>query len=69
MRQVTDGKIKAAGISNFGIQKIKDLTKTSKTKPAVLQVEIHPYWCANPLLLFCPPPSPPLSSHTHKRPA
>jgi len=41
---VTDGKIKAAGISNFGIAKIKDLIKASKTKPAVLQIEIHPYW-------------------------
>lgn len=51
--QVTDGKVKAAGISNFGIAKIKDLIKSSKTKPAMLQVEIHPYWCAFPFSTVC----------------
>lgn len=49
---VTDGKIKAAGISNFGIAKIKDLIKASKTKPTVLQVEIHPYWRNDELIHY-----------------
>eukprot|EP00208_Stichococcus_sp_RCC1054_P001710 CAMPEP_0206149404 /NCGR_PEP_ID=MMETSP1473-20131121/37761_1 /ASSEMBLY_ACC=CAM_ASM_001109 /TAXON_ID=1461547 /ORGANISM="Stichococcus sp, Strain RCC1054" /LENGTH=305 /DNA_ID=CAMNT_0053546865 /DNA_START=501 /DNA_END=1418 /DNA_ORIENTATION=- len=49
---VTGGKIKAAGISNFGIQKIKDLIKKSKTKPSVLQIEIHPYWRNDELIHY-----------------
>ena len=38
-----EGKIKAIGISNFYADRMVDLASFAKIKPAVNQVEIHPY--------------------------
>ena len=38
------GKAKAIGISNFSVEKTKDLLSDCKVKPAVNQVECHPLW-------------------------
>lgn len=38
------GKAKAIGISNFTVEKIKDLLSHCKVRPAVNQVECHPLW-------------------------
>ena len=38
------GKAKAIGISNFSVEKIKDLLSYCKVRPAVNQVECHPLW-------------------------
>lgn len=42
--QVKAGRAKAIGISNFSTRKTKQLLETAKIKPAVNQVEIHPYF-------------------------
>ncbi|KAI0176943.1 putative aldehyde reductase [Pestalotiopsis sp. NC0098] len=40
---VTDGKVKAIGVSNFSKGEIETLIKESNTVPAVHQMEVHPY--------------------------
>ena len=41
---VDDGLVKQIGISNFSCKKIDDLLSYARIKPAVLQVEVHPYF-------------------------
>ena len=38
------GKVRSIGLSNFPAHKIKEIMRVATVKPAVLQVEIHPYW-------------------------
>ncbi|KAM0745639.1 Aldo/keto reductase [Meredithblackwellia eburnea MCA 4105] len=40
---LSTGKVKAIGVSNFSEPFLEELKKTWKVKPAVNQVEIHPY--------------------------
>ena len=47
------GKCKAIGISNFSVKKTKDLLGHAKIKPAVQQIEIHPYWRNDACVEFC----------------
>ena len=47
------GKCRAIGISNFSVKKTQDLLSYAKVKPAVQQVEIHPYWRNDALVEFC----------------
>ena len=37
------GKVKAIGVSNFSKKELEDLIKVAKVKPAVHQLETHPY--------------------------
>ncbi len=52
---LSDGKIKAAGVSNFTIEHLQDLMHHSDLLPAVNQVEFHPfiYQQQKPLLKYC----------------
>lgn len=50
---VTAGLVKNIGISNFGISLIRDLLAHAKIRPAVLQVELHPYLTQETLLRYC----------------
>jgi len=49
---VDDGKVKSLGVSNFTITKLRDLLSYARIKPAVLQVELHPYLPQTELLEF-----------------
>jgi len=49
----SDGKCKAIGVSNYTIDHLKELMANSKVKPAVNQVEFHPYLYQKELLEFC----------------
>lgn len=40
---VKKGKIRSIGVSNFTREKIEELWKTAEIKPAVNQIEAHPY--------------------------
>jgi len=40
---VREGLVRNIGVSNVGTQKIRDVLSYAKIKPAVLQVEMHPY--------------------------
>ncbi|KAI9730860.1 MAG: hypothetical protein M1834_005578 [Cirrosporium novae-zelandiae] len=44
---VESGKIRSIGISNFSVEKTKELLKTAKIVPAVNQIEAHP-WIQQP---------------------
>lgn len=48
-RAVKSGKVKSIGLSNFSIAQIKEVINASEIKPAVLQVEAHPYYPQNEL--------------------
>lgn len=41
---VAEGKVRSVGLSNFPVHKIEQIMEVATIKPAVLQVEINPYW-------------------------
>lgn len=41
---VKAGKVRSIGLSNFPMHKIQEILDVAEIKPAVLQVEINPYW-------------------------
>ncbi|KAJ8625590.1 hypothetical protein MRB53_034120 [Persea americana] len=47
------GLVRAIGVSNFGVQQIKELLQFAKIVPAVNQVELHPFWRQDELVKFC----------------
>nr|WP_320038901.1 aldo/keto reductase [uncultured Bacteroides sp.] len=46
---VSEGKVKSIGLSNFESERLEDIFAVSQIKPAVLQVECHPYYQQNEL--------------------
>lgn len=48
-RAVEEGKVKSLGLSNFSEKQIRELTALTRIKPAVVQVEAHPYYPQNAL--------------------
>ena len=52
-RLVDIGAVRAIGVSNFSIKKLKHILSFCKIKPAVCQVEIHPYWRQTEIIEFC----------------
>ncbi|XP_073400548.1 aldo-keto reductase family 1 member A1 isoform X1 [Dendrobates tinctorius] len=50
---VDKGLTKAIGLSNFNKRQIEDILSFAAVKPAVLQVECHPYLAQNELIAFC----------------
>lgn len=43
-RAVKSGKVKSLGLSNFSEEQIKGIIDATEIKPAVVQVEAHPYY-------------------------
>ena len=43
-RAVKAGKVKSLGLSNFTIEQIQEVVDATEIKPAVVQVEAHPYY-------------------------
>ncbi|XP_069088945.1 aldo-keto reductase family 1 member A1 isoform X1 [Pleurodeles waltl] len=50
---VEKGLVKAIGASNFNSRQIDDIISIATVKPAVLQVECHPYLAQHELLAHC----------------
>ncbi|KAJ7332816.1 hypothetical protein JRQ81_014996 [Phrynocephalus forsythii] len=50
---VAKGLVKAIGLSNFNSRQIDDILSVASVKPAVLQVECHPYLAQNELIAHC----------------
>jgi diketogulonate reductase-like aldo/keto reductase len=54
MEKMTErGQVKSIGLSNFNFQSIADLMTYCEVRPAVNQVECHPYLQKNDLKKFC----------------
>ncbi|RIA88383.1 aldo-keto reductase [Glomus cerebriforme] len=48
------GKVRSIGVSNYGVQHLKELLEQKpEIKPAVNQVEIHPWLARNDITTFC----------------
>ena len=47
------GLVKRIGVCNFGTSLLRDLLATATIRPAVLQVEMHPYLTQSRLLRYC----------------
>ena len=51
-KTVEEGKVRHIGVSNFSVKKLKALLELAKIKPAVNQVERHPYLAQTKLAKF-----------------
>jgi diketogulonate reductase-like aldo/keto reductase len=52
-RLVDDGQCKAIGLSDVTLEKVREVVAAARIKPAVVQVESHPYLPEWELLDFC----------------
>ncbi len=50
---IDEGRCKAIGLSNVGLGQLKEVFEIARVKPAVLQVESHPYLPEWELLDYC----------------
>ena len=50
---VRSGKVTSLGLKNFNMQQIQDIFDNCTIKPAVVQVESHPYFQNSSLIEFC----------------
>jgi D-xylose reductase len=50
---VRAGLVRQIGVCNFGTALLRDLLASASIRPAVLQVELHPYLTQEKLLRFC----------------
>ncbi|KAJ3308125.1 hypothetical protein HDU76_004114, partial [Blyttiomyces sp. JEL0837] len=54
MEELVDKKkVRSIGVSNFNITKLKELLAVARIKPAVNQIELHPYLPQHELVEFC----------------
>jgi D-xylose reductase len=54
MEELVDaGLVRQIGVCNYGVSLIRDLLSQARIRPAVLQVELHPYLAQEKLLRFC----------------
>jgi diketogulonate reductase-like aldo/keto reductase len=52
-RLVDDGQCKSIGLSDITLEKLREIVAAARIKPAVVQVEAHPYLTEWDLLDFC----------------
>jgi diketogulonate reductase-like aldo/keto reductase len=52
-RLVDDGHCKAIGLSDITLEKLREVVAAARIKPAVIQIESHPYLPEWELLDFC----------------
>ncbi|HUJ39674.1 MAG TPA: aldo/keto reductase [Candidatus Acidoferrales bacterium] len=50
---VDHGKCRAIGLSDIGLEEVKSIYESARIKPAVVQVESHPYLPETELLEYC----------------
>jgi diketogulonate reductase-like aldo/keto reductase len=50
---VREGKCRAVGLSDVGVEKVREIFETAAIKPAVVHVESHPYLPEWELLNYC----------------
>jgi diketogulonate reductase-like aldo/keto reductase len=52
-RLVDEGKVRHIGLSDIRLEKVKEIYDAARIKPAIVQVEVHPYLPEWELLEFC----------------
>ena len=52
-RLVDDGHCKSIGLSDITLEKLREIVAVARIKPAIVQVELHPYLPEWELLDFC----------------
>jgi diketogulonate reductase-like aldo/keto reductase len=52
-RLVDEGHCKAIGLSNVNLEKLQEIVEAARIKPAVVEVESHPYLPERDLLEYC----------------
>jgi diketogulonate reductase-like aldo/keto reductase len=52
-RLVDEGQCKAIGLSNVNLEKLQEIVEAARIKPAVVEVESHPYLPERDLLEYC----------------
>lgn len=52
-KQVTAGRCRSIGVSNFSVAKLTALSEAASIKPAVNQIEMHPYLAQPKMVEFC----------------
>ena len=52
-RLVDDGRARSIGLSDIGLEQLKEIVAIARIKPAVVQVEAHPYLPEWELLEYC----------------
>jgi diketogulonate reductase-like aldo/keto reductase len=52
-RLVDEGQCKAIGLSNVNLEKLKEIVEAARIKPAVVEIESHPYLPEWELLDYC----------------
>src|SRR5581483_5031644 len=52
-RLLDDGLVRSIGVANFTSTMLIDLLSYAKTKPAMNQIELHPYLAQHELVQFC----------------
>jgi len=50
---VDEGLVKTIGVCNWSIKQLEELMSTATIKPAINQVEVHPYFRQEKLISFC----------------
>ncbi|KAI8866468.1 aldo/keto reductase [Ramicandelaber brevisporus] len=50
---VDEGKVKAIGVSNYGIHHLEELAKVARYKPYANQIEVHPFITRKELVDYC----------------
>lgn len=50
---VKKGLVRNIGVSNFGISLLRDLLNACIIRPAVLQIELHPFLTQKKLIRYC----------------
>jgi diketogulonate reductase-like aldo/keto reductase len=50
---VDEGRCKAIGLSNINLEKLQEIVEAARIKPAVVEVESHPYLPESDLLEYC----------------
>eukprot|EP00245_Coleochaete_scutata_P008921 TRINITY_DN2823_c0_g1_i1.p1 TRINITY_DN2823_c0_g1~~TRINITY_DN2823_c0_g1_i1.p1 ORF type:complete len:339 (+),score=69.72 TRINITY_DN2823_c0_g1_i1:73-1017(+) len=61
---VKDGLVRSIGISNYDVFLTRDALAYAKIKPAVNQIEIHPYFQRDSLVKFCQKFGVSITAHT-----
>jgi diketogulonate reductase-like aldo/keto reductase len=52
-RLMEDGRCRSIGLSDISLEKLREIVAVARIKPAVVQVESHPYLPEWELLDFC----------------